>query len=106
VRVILDAVSRTEERIVQELTARVQPAHDSHEMSRSTEVLKGRVDALSAEFNTLAEHLDSAQRSALQQIADDMRDLRTDLRVYTTVMAVAVIAVLLLLAVVILFKIG
>lgn len=106
VRAIFDALSRTEETIIQELTARAQPAQDRHEISRSANALAQRLEALSEEFGTLAEHLERAQRSARQQIADDMRELRTDLRIYTTVMAVAVIAVLLLLTVVILFKLG
>lgn len=105
VRPLLEALSRTEELILKELSVRSAPAHDGHELSRAAAALTERLDAFAHEVQALAQRLERAQRDALQQIAADMVELRSDLRVYTAVMAVAVIAVVLLLAVLILFKI-
>ncbi|MBI2322541.1 MAG: hypothetical protein HYU88_10785 [Chloroflexi bacterium] len=105
VRPLLEALTRTEDNIVMELSVRSAPAHDSHELGRAAEGLTERLETFAEQFDALAQRLERAQRDALQHIAADMTELRGDLRVYTAVMAVAVIAVVLLLAVMILFKI-
>lgn len=105
VRPLLEALQRAEDRILSELAVRAGPQQDNQALSRAAESTAERLQTLEDDFEALTQRLERAQRSALQEIVVETRDLRDSLRLYTAVMAVAVILVVLLLAVVILFKI-
>lgn len=105
VKAILDALGRTEERVINEFAVRRTPDTQRRDLNRAVESAKEGLRGLLDTFEALALRLEGTQRGALQQMTSDMDELRQDLHRYTAVMAVAVVAVLLLLAVLILFKV-
>lgn len=106
VRPLIEALSQIEVHVLSALAAHSAAGHERDDLSRAVTSAKERLRALDDELDALTEGLERAQRDAVQQMAKDMVELRGDLQRYTAVMAIAVIAAVLLLSILILFKIG
>jgi predicted nuclease with TOPRIM domain len=104
-QLILEALRRAERRVLDELrNGRSQSVDDPQEVNRTLESVGDRFETLNRRIAKLPEMLTQQRREVMQQFADQLRDLRQDLRAYTLMMGVAIVLIVLLLVVLLFFR--
>jgi vacuolar-type H+-ATPase subunit D/Vma8 len=102
---LLEAMQRVERRVVDELKAR-SAVGELGSIAQRLEVLGAQIGNLEGAISQIEMQLDEQQRDAQMALQKELAGLRHEVNAYLLVVTVAVLLLVLLAAVLILFKLG
>lgn len=102
---LLEAMQRVEKRLVEELKAR-SAVGELGSIAQRLEVLGAQIGNLEGAISQIEAQLDAQQRDSQMTLHKELAGLRHEVNAYLLVVTVAVLLLVLLAAVLILFKLG